>query len=69
MAGTGEGSLTVDCARCAMRDTGACEDCLVTFICSRAPDDALVIDAAEQRAMRAMAEVGLVPRLRHLRIG
>ena len=64
-----EGPLTISCDDCVMQHTDACEDCLVTFICSRAPDDAVVIDADEARAMRAMSEVGLVPKLRHRRTG
>lgn len=64
-----ERSLTISCDECCMQHTDACDDCVVTFICSRSPDDAVVFDAAEARAMRAMAEVGLVPRLRHRSTG
>jgi hypothetical protein len=38
---------------------------VVTFICDRAPDDAVVFDAAEERALRLLGRVGLVPPLRH----
>lgn len=64
-----DGPMTISCEDCVMQHTDACEDCLVTFICSRAPDDAVVIDAGEARAMRALSDVGLVPRLRHRRTG
>lgn len=57
----------IDCADCIRRDTATCDDCLVTFICSREPDDAVVVDAAEARALRVLASAGLVPELRHLR--
>jgi hypothetical protein len=48
-----------------MRDTSACDDCVVTFILRREPGDAVVIDADEERALRALGDGGLVPRLRH----
>ena len=59
--------LTVDCAECAMRDTDVCGDCVVTFIVNRTPGEAVVIDVAEERAVRMMARAGLVPELRHAR--
>lgn len=57
--------LTIDCDRCTMQHTPACDDCLVTFICSREPDEAVVVDFAELQAMRLLGEAGLVPELRH----
>lgn len=59
--------LRIDCDECVAQDTDACDDCLVTFICSRAPDEAVVIDVDEVRALRALSRAGLVPRLRHVR--
>lgn len=59
--------LTIDCDDCAMQHTAACEDCVVTFICDRAPGQAVVIDVAEARAVRLLGEAGLVPRLRQVR--
>lgn len=50
-----------------MRQTEVCDDCVVTFICDREPDDAVVIDVAEARAVRLLADAGLIPRLRHAR--
>jgi len=58
-------ALTIDCATCQLADTEACGDCIVTFICSREPGEAVVIDADELRAVRALAESGLVPPVRH----
>ena len=52
-----------------MRATDACEDCVVSFICGREPDEAVIIDAEEARAVRLLADAGLVPRLRHRRAG
>jgi len=51
-----------------MQHTSACDDCVVTFICGREPDDAVVIDAAEARAVRLLSDAGLVPRLRYSRL-
>ena len=48
-----------------MQGTEACDDCVVTFISGREPGDAIVIDVAEERAVRMLAEAGLVPSLRH----
>lgn len=59
--------LRIDCDECLMQDTSTCDDCIVTFICSREPDDALVIDVAEERALRLLSGAGLVPELRHVR--
>lgn len=57
---------TIDCETCTMRDTAACDDCVVTFICSREPDEAVIIDVAEERAVRMLIRSGLVPGLRHV---
>jgi hypothetical protein len=57
--------LTIDCDECVMRDTRACDDCVVSFVVGREPGEALVIDVAEERAVRMLAGAGLVPRLRH----
>jgi len=59
-----EGELTIDCDRCALRETAACDDCVVTFLLGREPDDAVVIDADEARAIRMLERAGLVPSLR-----
>lgn len=60
-------SFTISCGDCSMRESAACADCVVTFICDREPDDAVVIDVAEARAVRLLADAGLIPRLRHAR--
>jgi hypothetical protein len=57
--------LTIDCDACVMRATGACDDCVVSFVVEREPGAALVIDVAEERAVRMLARAGLVPELRH----
>ncbi len=59
--------LTISCDDCAFQHTSACEDCVVSFLLDHSPDEAVVIDAAEVRAVRLLADAGLVPRLRHER--
>jgi hypothetical protein len=67
--------LLVDCAGCAVREV-ACADCVVTVLLGSAPPDsqpfpgdgapARALAAVERAAIHALAEAGLVPRLRHL---
>jgi hypothetical protein len=57
--------ITIDCADCVQAGTDLCADCVVTFICGREADDAVVVDVAELRALRMLGEAGLVPELRH----
>ena len=47
-------TLTIDCDRCSLQGTDVCGDCVVTFLLEREPDDAVVIDADEARAMRML---------------
>jgi hypothetical protein len=60
-------SLTISCGDCEMQGSDHCHDCVVSFICDREPDDAIVIDADEERAVRLLIGAGLVPALRHRR--
>jgi hypothetical protein len=60
-----DGTIIIDCDECIMRRTATCADCVVTFLCEHTPDDAVVIDVAEARALRVLASAGLVPQLRH----
>ena len=60
-----ESTRTISCGDCVMAGTDACDDCVVTFIVNREPGDAVVVDATEERALRALGDEGLVPRLRH----
>ncbi len=64
-------SITISCDSCAMQASSHCADCVVTFMCA---DDhhgtgvvrqAVVLDLAEQRAVRLLAQAGMVPTLRH----
>ncbi|MEY4130691.1 MAG: hypothetical protein RLZZ31_815 [Actinomycetota bacterium] len=63
-------TFTIDCADCVHFPTqsqpeSACGDCVVTYICSREPGDAVVVDLADYRAIEMLSESGLVPKLRH----
>lgn len=57
-------TIAINCDDCALQETDACDDCLVSFVLGRDPDDAVVIDATEARAVRMLARAGLVPTLR-----
>lgn len=57
--------IVIDCQTCVARDTDACADCMVTYLCRDEADSAVVFDLAEWRAVRVLADAGLVPTLRH----
>lgn len=65
--GMADTPMYISCDECVMEGSAACADCVVTFLCDRAPGDAIVIDVAEVRALRLLAEGGLAPTLRHRR--
>jgi hypothetical protein len=48
-----------------MQKTPACDDCLMSFLCGDPHETAVVFDLAEQRAVRLLANAGMVPTLRH----
>ena len=53
------GTVKIDCDDCAVRGVG-CQDCVVSVLLG--VPETLLID--ERRALEALAEVGLAPRLR-----
>jgi hypothetical protein len=55
--------MLISCDECRMQGTDACDDCVVSFIVER-PEGAVVFDAAEERAIRAMTGAGLLPGVR-----
>jgi hypothetical protein len=61
----GDDVLRISCSECVARHTDACADCVVTFLCEREADDAIVIDVAEVRALQLLERGGLAPALRH----
>ena len=60
-------AFTIDCADCLHQHTAVCDDCVVSFIVGRHPDDAIVVDVEEARAVRLLEQAGLVPGVRHAR--
>lgn len=57
-------TVTIDCDCCSLQGTDACDDCVVSFLLDREPDDAVVIDADEARTLRLLERAGLLPSLR-----
>jgi hypothetical protein len=53
--------MLIECEQCAMRDTSACDDCVVTFLLVDGPLD---LDESEVTALSNLAGEGLVPVLR-----
>jgi hypothetical protein len=56
-----EVEMLIDCEQCAMRDTSACDDCVVTCLLGDGPVD---LSDDQAQAMSNLADEGLVPRLR-----
>jgi hypothetical protein len=61
--------FTIDCDECSQQHTTRCDDCVVTFICNRDEDDAVVLNIDELRTVKMLQNSGLVPELRHEAIG
>lgn len=53
--------MLIDCESCAMRDTTACRDCVVTYLLDEAPVE---LTEEESRALANLADQGLVPGLK-----
>ncbi len=58
-------TILIDCDTCVARDTDVCSDCMMSFLCRDDSRMAVVFDLDELRAVRILAEAGLVPTLRH----
>lgn len=54
--------MLIDCDTCAVRDLH-CGECVMTVLLQQ-PPGVYEVDEAEQRALAALADGGLVPRLR-----
>lgn len=57
-----EVTVVLDCSGCVTAPTDACDGCVVRYLCGREPDEAVVVDADEARALRLLGRAGLVPR-------
>ena len=62
--GTLERRLVISCDDCAMQCTSACDDCVVSYVLGQ-DDDVLVLDRAEERAVRLLAQAGMIPELQY----
>lgn len=56
--------MLIDCNACAMQHTSACRDCVVTALLDRLVVEPLELDGSQRRALRHLADAGLVPGLR-----
>ncbi|MGB9377422.1 MAG: hypothetical protein WCB04_07915 [Mycobacteriales bacterium] len=54
--------MLIDCDACAVRGL-ACGDCVVTVLLG-SPPEGVELDPADRQALDALADGGLVPRLR-----
>jgi len=64
--------MFIDCGTCSVRGTG-CSDCVVTVLLGEPEESSVAtgveVGADERRAMALLAQVGLVPELRHPEFG
>jgi hypothetical protein len=60
-SGVSEPGLTIDCAVCEVRETDACDDCVVSYLVGHEIGTPVVLDAEEKRAVDLLADAGLVP--------
>ena len=59
--------VLIDCDECALQESEACADCVVTFLCGVDAATPVVVDMEEVRAMRLLGQAGLASPLRHVR--
>ena len=48
--------LSIDCESCPLINTDSCDDCLVTFICDRDPEAAVIVSLEEWKSMKSMTK-------------
>ncbi len=53
--------MLIDCEQCAMLDTSACDECVVTCLLGAGPVD---LSDSQAEAISNLADGGLVPHLR-----
>jgi hypothetical protein len=57
--------MLIDCDSCAMQHSDHCRDCVVGALLEPSPRrKGVVVDADEERALRVLAEEGLIPEIR-----
>lgn len=62
-------ALIISCDTCVMAHTDACDDCMMSVLCDKPSDGAVVLNLEELREIRLLAQAGLVPTLRHRAVG
>ena len=60
--------MLIDCDACAVRDL-QCGDCVMTVLLDTSRHHQVEVDEDEARALEALADGGLVPRLRLVPLG
>lgn len=61
--------LMISCDSCIMRNTDACNDCMMSVLCDSEESGAVILNLQELRDIRLLAQAGLVPTLRHRAVG
>ena len=57
--------MLIECRACSMQHSQHCDDCVVSVLMEPTPrKGALVVDAEEERALRELANAGLIPEIR-----
>jgi len=62
-------STVISCDDCALRETSACGDCVVTFVLKNDASRPIRFSSPELRAVSMLADAGLVPSLKHRQAG
>ena len=62
-------TITISCDDCSMQHSEACRECIVTYVCDRTAAEPVVVDLPTLGALRRLSAAGLVPELRHRRVG
>lgn len=57
--------MFISCDTCEMQNSSHCRDCVVSALVAPSPKEgATVFDVDEERALRELAKVGLIPEIR-----
>ncbi|MGW5052470.1 hypothetical protein [Actinokineospora sp. NPDC004072] len=54
--------MVIDCDRCAVRAADTCRDCVISVLLGAPPT--VEFDPCERAAIDALADAGMIPRLR-----
>lgn len=57
--------MLIECRTCTMQHSEHCRDCVVSALVDPKPrEEAVIVDADEERALRELARAGLIPEIR-----